>query len=163
MKLGSIVLFSTLAGSSLACAKGEPAFTEAHAEAMRDSVGVFLEDFRRYSAASQWDSLGALYSDHADFRFLESGELRYESATAIRAAFQQVPVGVRIETTNRNVTVQPIAPGLAVVSSLFDTQFKDSVRTQFGYSGALTMVVRHEPAGWRIVSGHSSAPVPRGQ
>jgi ketosteroid isomerase-like protein len=163
MKLRPLVLFGTLAGSALACAQREPVLTDAHVAAMRDSVSAFLEDFRRFSAASQWDSLGALYSDRSDFRFLESGEVRYESAGAIRAAFRQVPPGVRIETTNRNVTVQPIAPGLAVVSSLFDTEFKDSARTQFGYGGALTMVVQHEPAGWRIVSGHSSAPVPRGQ
>lgn len=77
--------FLVLAGSfgaALACAAPPPAFTEEHAAAVRDGATVFLAEFRRLSTAAQWDSVGALRSDRVDFRFVESGELRYASAAA---------------------------------------------------------------------------------
>ena len=137
--------------------------TAEHAAAIEDSARVFLAEFTRLSAAAQRDSLGALYSDRSDFRFLESGEVRYASASAIRAALTSVPAGTRIRTEYTDAMVQPLAPGLANVSARFATQFVDSTGAGFGFGGAISFILQHEPAGWRIVSGHSSAPVPRGR
>lgn len=144
------------------CSSPAPTMTTAHAAAIRDSAEVFLADFTRLSAEAQWDSVGAMYSDRADFRFLESGQLRYASAEAVRAALADVPAGARIETTHEDVSVQAIAPGVSTLSARFTTRFVDSTGVLFTFSGAMSLVLQHEPDGWRIVSGHSSAPVARG-
>lgn len=148
--------------ASVGCVRPGADLSAAHAAAIGDSARGLLAEFTRLAEAAQWDSLGALYSDRPDFRFLESGEVRYSSAAAIREALSSVPLGTRIRTEHTEVTVQPLAPGVASVSARFDTQFVDSAGPAFGFSGAISLALRHEPAGWRIVSGHSSAPVPRG-
>lgn len=152
------VLLSCCAG----CAAPPAEFAETHAVAIRDSVATFLRDFRQLSAAAQWDSLANLYSDAPTFRFFESGQVRYRSANAIREALKGVPAGTRIETTYRDTDIVALAPGLASVGTLFETSFIDATGGGFQFAGALTLVLRHEPAGWRIVAGHSSVPVPRG-
>jgi len=158
--------FLVLAGSfgaALACAAPPPAFTDVHAAAVRDSATVFLAEFRRLSTAAQWDSLGAVYSDRPDFRFLESGELRYTSADAVREALRLIPAGQRIETEYEDVLIQPVAPGVAIISARFTTRFVDRTTTLFSFGGAVSIVLHHEAAGWRIIGGHSSAPVARGR
>ena len=147
---------------SMGCVRPAADLTAEHAAAIGDSARVFLAEFSRLSEAARWDSLGALYSDRTDFRFLESGEVRYPNAAAIRDAFAAMPVGTRIRTENTDVAVQPLAPGVAGVSARFATQFLDSTGAGFRFGGAISLTLQHEPAGWRIVSGHSSAPVPRG-
>lgn len=149
-------------GVALVCAAPPPTFTAAHAAAVRDSATVFLAEFGRLSRAAQWDSVGALYSDRTDFRFLESGALQYASATAVRDALGGVPSGQRIESVYEDIAVQPVGPGVAVISARFTTRFVDSTTTLFSFGGALSLVLHHEAAGWRIISGHSSAPVRRG-
>ncbi len=156
-----LVVAGGVGAALVGCAPGQ-ALTGAHATAMRDSAVAFLADFSRLSTAAQWDSVGALYSDRPDFRFLESGEVRYPSADAVREALRAVPSGQRIETAYQDVSVQAVAPGLAVISARFRTQFVDSTTTLFSFGGALSMVLQHEAAGWRIIAGHSSAAVPRG-
>ncbi len=87
--------------------------------------------------------------------------MQYLSAAAVRAALAGVAVGQRIETRYDEVAVQALAPGLAVVNARFATEFRDSTTLLFGFSGAISLVLTHESEGWRIASGHSSAPVPR--
>jgi len=154
-------LLLTTLGASLACRQPSATLTDAHQNAMRDSVTAALDAFRRYSAASQWDSLAALYSTDPSFRFAESGTIQYESAAGIRGALKSVAAGTRIETTWEQARIDPLAPGVAVASGLFVTRFADSTNSGFTFSGAITMVWVHEAAGWRIRHGHSSAPVRR--
>ncbi|MCU0621765.1 MAG: nuclear transport factor 2 family protein [Gemmatimonadales bacterium] len=130
--------------------------------ATRDSVAAALDAFQRLSAAAQWDSVGALYSDAPGFAFYETGALQYASATAIRSALAQVPPGTRIETRYRDTRIEPLAPGIAHVGTLFQTTFADGTGPGFSYGGALSMVWVSEGGSWRIRLGHSSAPVPRG-
>ncbi len=103
-----------------------------------------------------------MYSDAPGFRFLESGAVQYQSARALRAALAQLPPGVSLATTYRDIEIDPVRPGVAVWSALFESTFRDSTGPQFSYGGAVSVLWVHEPAGWRIRSGHSSAPVPRG-
>lgn len=146
-----------LACSMLGCAP-QDRLTPAHADAIRDSVASLLADVQRHSETSQWDSLAALYSAGASFRFFEDGVLRYPSAASVRAALDGVPAGTRIRTTYRDMHIEPLAPGLASVGALFSTTFADDSGEGFGFAGAITLVARHEGDGWRIASGHSSTP-----
>jgi ketosteroid isomerase-like protein len=97
-----------------------------------------------------------------EFQFLESGAIQYSSRAAIRAALGSVPQGTRISTSYRDLRIDAVAPGVAVASALFERTFANAPGQSFSFAGALTLVWVHEAGGWRIRSGHSSAPVPRG-
>ncbi|MBM4188777.1 MAG: hypothetical protein FJ206_15850 [Gemmatimonadetes bacterium] len=160
--MGALIAVLLTLVMAVACTRQPAALGAAHATALGDSARAFLAEFTRLSAAAQWDSLSQLYSARSDFRFLESGEVRYASAGAIREALRGVPAGTRIRTEYTDVAVQPIAPGLAGVSALFSTRFVDSAGGGFGFAGAISLTLQRESAGWRIIAGHSSAPVRRG-
>ena len=144
------------------CQSTPATLTEAHAEAMRDSVVATLEEFRAMGIASAWEAAGDFYSDSPSFRFYENGELRYESADDVRAALADLGPGMRVTTEYSETDVEPLAPGLAQVRSGFESTLSGEGGFEFSYGGAVTMLWVHETGGWRILSGHSSAPVPRG-
>ena len=132
--------------------------TEAWASAIRDSASMTLQAIRRFSEAAQWDSLATLYSESSGFRFVENGTVRYPSVTAIREALASVPKGTRIQTQYRDTEIAALAPGLADVTTLFESSFVDSTGARFSFHGAVTLTLAHEPGGWRIIRGHSSSP-----
>lgn len=144
------------------CASGGTSLSDAHASAIRDSVSAAMTAFQRHSTAAQWDSLARLYSPSSAFRFLESGAIQYTSSAAVRAALAEVPAGMHITTDYRDLQIDPVGPGAAMVTALFETTFADSAGPRFRFGGALSLLWTHEADGWRIRSGHSSAPVPRG-
>ena len=147
---------------SFGCQPDSQGLTDSHAEAIQDSVGAALSQLREYSAAAEWDSVGAVYSDAPAFRFFESGQLQYGSAAEVRSALANLPAGMSITTDYQDTEIQALAPGLALASTIFETTFSDSSGVRFSFGGALTMLWVHEPGGWHILNGHSSAPVPRG-
>jgi len=153
-------LLSVLASGAVllvanAC-KAPPTFDEAHQAAIRDSIGVVLEAFLQYSAVGNWDALLGLYADTPDFRWIEDGTIEYGSVDAIRRAIADMPQGMRIVTTHDDVTITPLAPGLAWVSLQFHSMFLQPSGTGFAVSGASTMVMKDGSSGWHIVGGHSS-------
>jgi hypothetical protein len=141
--------------SVLACAR-PPVFDEAHQVAIRDSVGVFLEAFRQYAATGNWEALLGLYADGPEFRWIEDGAVAYGSVDALRQAIDAAPAGTRIVTTHDDVRITPLAPGLAWISLGFASMYLEPSGAGYGLTGASTMVVRHDSAGWRIVGGHAS-------
>ena len=143
------------------CSPARPAFPDEHAAAVRDSVQAAMTLFQEYSARAQWDSLAGLYSAAASFRFLESGTIRYGSRQEVREALASLPPGTSVRTTYRDLQIEPVGPGAAMVTGLFETTFADSAGQGFGFAGGLSLLWIHEPDGWRIRSGHSSSPVPR--
>lgn len=153
-------LLGVVLGAS--CTSASTDLTEAHAVAIRDSVAAALSRFQRFSSVAEWDSVAAHYSTAPGFRFAESGAVEYRSAAEIRSALAQVPPGTRIETVFRDTDIDPIAPGIAMVTTLFETSFVDSAGGAFSFGGVVTMLWTHEASGWRVRAGHSSVPVPRG-
>ena len=132
-----------------------------HAAAIRDSVQQTLDLFRRYSRTQQWDSLVTLYADDPRFRWIENGAVRYRSPSDIRAGLTALPPNTSIESTYRDTEITPIAPGIAMVTTLFQTRFLSPPAPAFEFGGAITMTLIHRAEGWRILSGHTSAPVRR--
>ena len=132
----AVVSFAAVLVGGSACATGPSPLSDAHREAIRDSVGAVIAQFERYSSAAQWDSLAGLYSSSADFRFLESGAIQYTFRAAIRSALKQVPAGSHITTTHRDLHVDPVAPRVAIATALFETVFADSTGPQFQFGGA---------------------------
>jgi hypothetical protein len=144
------------------CAARPESLTAAHAAAIRDSVHVALDGFRRYSAAGQWDSLLTLYAEGPDLRWVEEGEVKVRSIDQIRAYFTGLPPGMKIETTYRDIEIAPLAPGAASVVTGFETGLVDSTGKKFSFGGMLTMVLVHREGRWQIITGHSSTPGRRG-
>lgn len=52
--------------------------------------------------------------------------------------------------------VQVLAPGIAVVTGEFTTRARRVDGTTWDVSGVVTFVAAREPAGWRVVSWHTS-------
>jgi ketosteroid isomerase-like protein len=146
-----ILLACVLAGCSV---QGTPSMTATHATAIQDSVRAALTDFGRYSGAAQWDSVLRLYSTDAGFRWIEQG--RRVGIGGVRQALLAMPRGVGAETTYDSTEVVPLAPGVAVLTTYYKTRFVGS-STPVQFTGAISMVWTHEPAGWRIRNGHSSS------
>jgi hypothetical protein len=121
-------------------------------------VATVMADLRRFSAEAQWDSLLALYADEPGFHWVEDGAIQYPTRADIEAAIGAAPSGTRLVTTHRDLRVTPLAPGVASVFTLFETQFVDSSGPGFSFSGAITMVLAHREGGWQIISGHASTP-----
>ncbi|MDE2720358.1 nuclear transport factor 2 family protein [Candidatus Palauibacter polyketidifaciens] len=149
-------------GVGLGCGADAAPLPEAHAAAIRDSVAAAMQEFRDLGTAADWEAAGDFYSESPNFRFYENGVLQYRSAADVRAALGAFPPGMRIETEYRDTDVVALAPGLAQVRARFESTITGADGSSFGFDGAVTMIWAHETGGWRILSGHSSAPVPRG-
>ncbi|MYA33506.1 MAG: nuclear transport factor 2 family protein [Gemmatimonadales bacterium] len=150
------------AAAGLGCGAGAAPLTEVHAAAIRDSVSAAMQEFRDLGTAADWEAVGDFYSESPNFRFYENGTLQYRSAADVRAALGAFPPGTRIRTEYRDTDVVALAPGLAHVRARFESTFTSADGSAFGFGGAVTLIWTHEPGGWRILTGHSSAPVPRG-
>ncbi len=157
--IGTALALTALAAG---CQPAPPPFTQAWATAIEDSVAAELDRFRQTSASGDREALGRFYSDAPEFRFYESGQLRYPTADAVRAALAGLPPGAVIDTRYQDTRILALSPGLAQVSTLFESTFSDGADMQFSFGGALTLVWVHEADGWKILTGHSSAPVSRG-
>lgn len=154
-------LLVALAVLGTACAGGQ-SLSPGHAAAMRDSVHTALADLQRYSSSSQWDSMAALYDGDSGFRWVEEGKIVSHSAREISAKLNSFPAGMKVETEFTGLDIAPVAPGVASVVTGFQTSLVDASGGKVSFGGTLTMVLVHRTAGWRILTGHSSAPRPVG-
>lgn len=150
--------------AGLGCQADAVPLSEARAASIRDSVATAMDTFRETGSGPDPSAVGGFYSESPSFRFYENGELRYRSAGDVRAALAGFAPGMRISTEYSETDIEPLAPGLAMVRSLFRStvEVEGEDGFEFQYGGAVTMLWTHEAGGWRILSGHSSAPVPRG-
>ena len=137
------------------------ALSEAHAAAIRDSVSSALDAFSERGSGPDPSAAAGFHSESRAFRFYENGALRYESAAEVRAALEGLGPAMRITTEYSDIDIVALAPGLALVRSLFESTLRGEGEFTFTYGGAMTTVWVHEADGWRILSGHTSAPVPR--
>ena len=135
--------------------------SEAHAVAIRDSVANALDTFRELGSGPNPTAVAGFYSESPAFRFYENGALRYESAADVRAALEGLGPGMRVTTEYSDTDIEALAPGVALVRSLFESTLEGEGGFAFTYGGAMTTVWVQEGDGWRILSGHTSAPVPR--
>ena len=146
---------SALLVVTIACTGAPNTISPHHAAAIQDSVRVVLATYQRYGAAAQWDSLVGLYTTDSTFSWIEDG--RRARGPAVRRALTSMPAGVRVETTYDSTDIVALAPGLALLTTYYDTRFVGPMSAH--YNGALSMVWAHQPPGWRIVGGHSSAAI----
>jgi hypothetical protein len=134
---------------------------DGQAAAIRRGVQATLDAYRELSAAGRWDDLMRLYADDPRFRWVSRGVVEARSVEQIRKGLLALGVGVRAETTYQYLEIAPVAPGVAAVTTLFQTRVVDAKGGGFSFGGAMTMTLIERPDGWRILYGHSSSPPSR--
>ena len=70
-------------------------------------------------------------------------------------------LAMQITTEYSGTNIEAMAPGFALVRSLYESTLRGEGGFTFPYGGALMTVWVHEADVWRILSGHASSRVPR--
>ena len=148
-------------GANAANGASAQTLPEDQAAAIRRGVQATLDAYREHAAAGRWEELMRLYADEPRFRWVASGIVEARSVEQIRRYFAALPPGTRVENTYQGTEITPLASGVAMVTTLFQTRLVDPQGGGFAFGGALTMTLIERPDGWKILNGHSSSPVRR--
>ena len=149
------------AGAGAANGASRQTLSEDQAAAIRRGVQATLDAYREHAAAGRWEELMRLYADEPRFQWVASGIVEARSVDQIRRHFAALPPGARVENTFQDTEITPLAPGVAMVTTLFQTRLVDPQGGGFAFGGALTMTLIERPDGWKILNGHSSSVVRR--
>jgi ketosteroid isomerase-like protein len=163
LRLALALLLGFAAGGGGAQAASAQDMREAPEAALRRGVQATLDAYRELSAAGRWEELMRLYADDPRFRWLSNGRVEARSVEQIRKYFAALPPGTRVETTYQDAEITPVAPGVAMVTTLFQTRFVDPKGGGFSFGGALTMTLVERPDGWKILNGHASGAAAQGR
>lgn len=116
--------------------------------------------FTQYAEAintGNYSAAAAIYSNRADFLWVEDGAVRYESAQEAGASLASLADygGVQFAFTTPRIVLLDND-----VASLFTehTTTIGSGNTAFTFSGAMTIIFVLEEDAWRIAGGHTSSP-----
>ena len=108
--------------------------SEAHAVAIRDSVANALDAFRELgSARTRRRPPASTPSPRRSV--LRERALRYESAADVRAALEALGPGMRVTTEYSDTDIEALAPGVALVRSLFESTLQGEGGFAFTYGG----------------------------
>ena len=118
--------------------------------------------FRELGSGPDPTAVGGLCSESPAFRFRGSAALRCVSAADLRAALRGPGSAVRITTECSDIDIEAPAAGVALVRYLFESALRGEGGFASTCRGAMTTVRVQEADGWRILSSHTSAPLPRG-
>ena len=139
---------------------GTSQLSEGHAAAIEDSVRTTFDGFMHAAQANDWDSVITFYADDPRFRIVEDGEVRYRSRDEIRSALASMGSGMQVSTDYDETTIEAIAPGIASLTTTFETSISDTLGNGFGFGGIVTLTLVHTASGWKILQGHTSTARP---
>jgi hypothetical protein len=146
---------------SLGCSSDKNDLTSSQIAEITDEVLTASTQMREYSSLGDWESMKTFYSDSPNFRFYENGALQYASSEGLKTALSNFPSSTTIQTEYKNTEVRVLSSQFVQIGALYQSHYSDSSGASFEWSGALSATWTKEAIGWRILSGHSSAPVPR--
>jgi len=127
-----------------------------HAAAIVDSVRFALMHYgERFNAADR-DSVQRFYVDAPGWKWATDGRLGKASSLMIQSRLDRLASYPRWHLGYRDLSITPLAPGLAVVFADYRMGFDGTGRKPLVYDGALTTFWHHQPQGWKMVGGHSS-------
>lgn len=152
--LAFVALFAVVLASC-----GPRALTPGHAAAIQDSVSTLLADYAGFSSEGDLAGLAELYLDEPGFVWAEDGGIRYRAVAEVRASLESLSAGMDVTTVLDDTRILPMAPGVAWVTTAFETRV-GGAQGGFSYSGMITMTVVHRDAGWKIAGGHTSTARP---
>jgi uncharacterized protein (TIGR02246 family) len=149
----------------LGCTRSAPTAPLApeHRAAIVDSVTTMLTAWREAVDTRDADRVATFYADGPEFRWIEDGMVRYTSRQQVLEAYRGLMPSLRaLAFTLDNPQVTPLAPGVALVTTVFTEKLTDTLGTVTGFAGTLTLTVVHADSGWRFLAGHTSSVIPRG-
>lgn len=157
---GVLVVGTIVAAGCQSSATSE--LSQAHATAMRDSVQAFLSTWSVEEGAGGWDTLVDRYAEDPDFVWVEDGQVAYRSVEEIDAAARGLESSFVSEATEFiEPSIAPLAPGIANVTTRFQTTLRRRTATDIQYSGVMSMTVLNTEGGWKVLRGHTSTERPR--
>jgi len=118
----------------------------------RDVFNAYVDAYN----AQQWTRVVALYSDRADFRWLENGKVVYTSKDDVARAYawlQEHAASARYVPSDTNVT--GLSRDAAQVATRFTTRVETVDGRKFAYSGDMRIELRREGKAWKIIGGES--------
>lgn len=148
-----------LAPIAWACAPDAPenAFDEARRAAITDSVRATLDGFAAAMEVGDWERLVEFYADDPRFRWLEDGQVTYDSKAAIVTSLGDVGGSYTHGTLEySDIEITPLAPGLAAFTAGFEQRLVGSDGGGFSFSGVMGATLVHGPDGWKFLTGHTS-------
>lgn len=155
-RLGVHAFSAMLALLLAGCSPSSDDFSAPHQEALKDSVLAAAEGLREALGSGDPASAIGFYSEADGFTLMENGRIQYASAEEIRTALAEVADIGPMRTEFEETQVEALAPGVALMHTLFDTEIGDPADPGISFSGAMTLIWMHERDGWRILGGHSS-------
>lgn len=127
-----------------------------HAAALRDSLAMTLIDYTNRFNAHDVDSLIRFYADDPRWVWAAEGRVARQSKTLVKERIESLAGFSRWRIRYAKMSIVPLAPGLAFVTTEYAMRFGDSLVTRLRFVGALTTFWVNTPAGWKISGGHSS-------
>jgi len=155
---GSIFALVTVLSS--ACSAPSVTLTDAHALAIGDSLRTTLASYAGSANAADRDSLIRFYNDSPEFLWAANGKIGTRSVSAMRTVFASLAPYKSWHVEYKDPVIHALAPGIASVATEYEQTLADSAGRTITYAGALTMIWVNTTAGWKIVEGHSSSPMP---
>ena len=114
-----------------------------------------VEQWRQAQEVRSLDTLTKLYAHDPDVVLVEDG-IPMVSWTAVDQTLQaRMAHAKEIHIALKDVAVTSFAPTIAGVSATMRREISDGVTT-VTENGALTLVLRHDQDGWKIVQEHYS-------
>jgi ketosteroid isomerase-like protein len=141
-----------------ACAAPTVKLTVEHRRAMIDSVQTALDSWRADVNGKRFGQAATFYSNDADFRWYEDGQLKYRSGREVGDSMRAM-TGVlqTMSFTLIEPDITPLAPGVAAISTAFVQKLTDTAGQTMGYAGAITATMIDSDSGWKFLVGHTSA------
>ena len=125
-------------------------------------VRSFFAEYKKAFRSREPAAIQKLYPEDG-FTWYEDGALRYSSVDEILTGLSAFPEGMTLETTLSETEIVPLSESKASVGTLFKTVIGNPSGSPIEFGGVMTMVLDKTAAGWRIRSGHTSTPKPRGR
>ena len=161
-RVSRVVLAIVTAAMTAACGVKSPLLTTAHRQAIVDSVQVMLTAWRDAFNARDFARAASFYSNDAEFRWYENGELKFRSGAELGDTMKaEGPAFRALAMSLVNTQITPLAAGAAEVSTGFDEKITDTTGRTIGFVGAVTMTAVHGDSGWRFLVGHTSIVLPQ--
>ncbi|MHC5063213.1 MAG: nuclear transport factor 2 family protein [Planctomycetota bacterium] len=160
---GSALSLAILLCTASCADKASANLSPAETAAIKSEVDDFLNRYKASMAARDEAAIAQLFVRDERMVWFEDGTLRYRSVIDMLRGLQSIPAGMKIETLYSDRRIQVLSANLATVSAKFDTKVSGEGNQDIGWSGAVTMLLEKDSEGWRVLSGHSSTPSPRGR
>jgi ketosteroid isomerase-like protein len=145
--------------AAVACQHGKPATTETARRPTPTDVlaagKATIEQWRQAYEVRSADALAKLYAHDPELVLVQDGIPLVSWATVQGVLQTKLAHAKEVHVRLKDVTVSALAPSIATVAATMTREVSDGVTT-VTENGALTLVLRQDADGWKIVVEHYS-------